>query len=531
MSGRYTLPYTREQLRGAISESLDASILVTDPRYGAVGDYTGSQNGAGVGTDSRESIQAALTSAYTPGSGGYSDLIHSSAFVVRAPKGKYYISARPDGRPSLDVPPGVVLDLREAELHFDRPPLTYNGNTEPNSLWCGIKLGPLSGLILGRLQMKPNQDQTYGGTWFGMNLDAVRIQESDTSFVIGAGKDNLILGFQGAAIRQIACLNSFVSNLKIWANCYGIVQSYFGTAFDGSVTGQAYQRYRGTSHDESVSVALYVSHCTILNIYKKGIMVGVDGDYHPPAGGGFENITTSKIAGGPVSIEQCSFENIAEEVAYVQSDGAFYMDQIRLERTGWLGFGSGTIFGANVRSYKLSNISWQEQGGNCFKASYTGPLVSFAPNPGVFARCNATNVSPILENIFINNNNNLGCQLVEGDNNITRLPILTNCHTESPDQMQGTNSGYMQGRIPTNDGGRIESISTFGISPQEAVNGSRVTFTFLNGLTRQKPITMRSDGLLLAAINSDGTVNWTWDATAKTVTMMDAPIKDLCAYY
>jgi hypothetical protein len=507
------------------------TIYVTDPIYGAAGDYNGTQNTAGTGTDDRSAIQAALDAAYTPGSGGHSDLTHSVSKLVKAPNGKYYISARPDGLPSLSVPPGVTLDLSEAELHFDRPPLTYNSNTAPNPLFCGILLGPLAHIILGKVIMKPDQDQTYGGTWYGMNIDAIRVQESDTSYIIGAGKDNLIIGWRGAGVRHIGCLNSFVSNIKFWANCFGIVQSYFGTAYDGSVTGSGYTRYRGNTIPEGVSVALYVSHCTFLNLYKKGVLVGVDGDYHTPAGGGFEVVTTSKIAGGPVSLNQCSFENIGEEVAYVQSDGGFFMSDIRIERSGWLGNGSGTIFAANVASVKLDKVTWQQQGGTCYLASYTAPLALVTPNPGVFLRCNATDVSPTLQNVFIFNNANLGCQLVEGDNNITRLPTTFNYRTASSNQMQGTNANYMQGLIIENDGGRIWSVSTVGLRPVEAVNGSRTAFTFLNGFTRQKPQRIRADGLVLDATNSDGTTNWTWDTGTKTVTMSVAPTKDLRAYF
>lgn len=506
------------------------TIYVTDPAFGAKGDYNGTQNTAGTGTDDRAHIQAALNAAYTQGPGGFSDLIHSTNWLVVAPKGKYYISAPANGTNALFVPPGVTLDLRESEFHFDRPPLTYNTNTEPNPLFCGILVAPGGHIIGGKVIMKPDQDQTYGGTWYGMNIDAIRVQEADNSYIIGAGKDNLIIGWRGAGIRYIGCLNSFVSNFKFYANCFGIVQSYFGTAFDGSVTGTGYQRYRGNTIPEGICVALYVDHCSFLNIYKNGFRVGVDGDYHNPTGNGFENITLAKIGGGPVSVTQCSFENIAEEVVFAEESGALNLTDCRIERSGSAGSGSGTILAAETRAVALKNVTWEELGGTCFHATYTGPLVSFTPNPGVFLRVNATDISPLLENVYINANANLSCQLVDGNNNVTRLPVLINYRTETSTMMQGTDA-YMQSIIPENGGGRIWSTVTIGLRPQETVNGSTTVFTFLNGFTRQIPKQLRFDGLMLEATNSDGTTNWTWDSTAKTVTTSIAPTKDLRAFF
>lgn len=532
----YDIPLSGGAVVSALNKARSVpSILVTDPAYGAVGNYTGTQNTAGVGTDARAAIQAALDAAYTQGS-SYGDTTHNVSKYVKVPAGKYYISAPSDGTPSLKVPLGVVLDLREAELHFDKPPLTYNSNTEPNPLWCGILVGPLAHLILGRLQMKPDQDQTYGGTWFGMHLDAIRVQESDTFYIIGAGKDNMILGFRGAAIRPIACLNGFVSGIKIWANCFGIVQSYFGTAFDGSVTGTGYTRYRGTSHDESICVALYVNRCTFLNIYKKGILSGVNGNYTAQGTwtselGGLETITTSKVGGGPLSVSQCSFENIAEEVIFAENTGAVSLEDVRIERSGAINT-LGTITAALCNVFSLSKVTWQQEGGTCFKASYTGALASFTPNPGAFVRVNSTNVSPSLRDIYINNTASVGCQLVKGDNNITRLPVVKNYETGTAAQMQGTDA-YMQSIIIENDGGREWGVSVTGLTPTEAINGSRTVFNFPNGFTRQKPKRIIVDGVVKEATDVAGT-NWTWTVgagTDSTVTFATAPAKSVRAFF
>lgn len=500
------------------------TIYATDPQYGAVGDYTGTQNAAGTGTDNRTKIQAALADAYTPGA-SFNDLTHSTSKMVKVPNGKYYISAPANGTNALFVPPGVCLDLSEAELHFDRPPLTYNSNTEPNPLFCGILVGPFGHVILGKVIMKPDQDQTYGGTWYGMNIDAIRVQESDNSYIIGGGKDNMIIGWRGAGIRDIGCLNSFVSSIKFYGNCFGIVQSYFGTAFDGSVTGSGYQRFRGNTIPEGVCVALYVNNCSFLNIYKKALLGGVDGDYHNPAGGGFENITLSKIGGG-VSVNQTSFENIAEEVVFWEGVDSLDMTSCRIERSGWVGSGSGTILAAEARAVALRGIVWLEQGGTCFKASYTGPLASFTPNPGVFLRVNATDISPLLENVYINNNANSSCILSDGSS-ATRRPTIINFRTETSTMMQGVNS-YMP-IPPRNGGGRIESVTTLGLSPLETPNGSITNFSFVNGFTPQIPSRVQIDGAMWPGTNQNGTINWTWGTT--NISTTTAPTKDVRAFF
>src|SRR5437762_2079370 len=75
------------------------TIYATDPAYGAVGDYSGTQNTAGTGIDNRAAIQAALDAAYTQGPGGVNDTINGQWHRVVLPNGKYWISARTDGLP------------------------------------------------------------------------------------------------------------------------------------------------------------------------------------------------------------------------------------------------------------------------------------------------------------------------------------------------------------------------------------------------------------------------------------------------
>lgn len=259
-------------------------------------------------------------------------------------------------------------------------------------------------------------------------------------------------------------------------------------------------------------------------------MCGVNGAWNAPASGGFENVTSNDVGDGPVAIHHCAFENCANGAIYVQAIGSVYIRGIRLERIGPVGDGGlSAIFAGLVRSFSIDGVDWHENGGTCFQASYTAAHASITPNPSHFIRVNATNVSPNVRNVRIHNNANTLCQLVNGDNNITRLPIVENYRAETGDQMQGTNS-YMQSIVLENDGGRIWSVSTVGLAPSEAVNGSRTTFTFLNGLTRQKPKRIVVDGLTLEATDVAGT-NWTWNTSTTDVTFATAPTKSVRAFF
>lgn len=519
---------TEEVLTLAIRKTTLPTIYATDPAFGAVGDYTGTQNTAGTGTDNRAAIQAALNAAYTQGPGGFSDTVNNVSHRVVIPKGKYYISARSDGLPSLVVHLKCELDFSEAELHFQIPPLGDFGHaiSEPNPLWCAIKLGQQASLTIGKMQTKAGQDQTYGGAWFGMNLDAVRVQESDISFIRGGGKDHFIFNFRGVGIRCIATYNTFISELHISSCCYGIMQSYFGTAYAG------YTRYRGTSAIESVCTSIWIQTCSFLNIYKGAIWIGSDGDYYVPASGGLEVLSqVNQIGGGPISVIQCAFENIAEDVFRSLAAGSVFLSDIRIERGGWTN-SLGMISASECRSFRIQNLTWQQEGGSVFRAEYVAPGLAggFVPNPGVFVRVNATNVAPELDNVWISNTASLSCQLVNGNDNVTRLPILKNYRTAAPTHMQGTNATYMQNIIIENDGGRIWAVSVIGLAPVEVVNGILTTFTFLNGFTRQKPKHIVVDGVTMEATDVAGT-NWTWNTSTTDVTFTVAPTKSVRAFF
>jgi hypothetical protein len=448
----------------AIDEIRSRTIVVTDAAYGAVGDYTGNQNTAGIGTDNRAAIQAALNAAYTQGS-SVGDTTTNTSYVVKIPQGKYYISASPDGTPSLVVPLKVQLDFSEAELFFDKPLLGDFGHgiLEPNPLWCGILVGQMGGLVIGKMQMIFGQDLTYGGAWYGMSLDAVRVQESDISWIRGADKEINIFNFgRGAGIRYIGCWNANSRDLNISACCWGIIMSYFGTAFSG------YTRYRGTSQSESVSTSLWIHNVHFTNIYKKAIYVGVNGDYHAPADvtatsgtapnnyeiGGFEVVTFDRLTnGGPISIHQCAFENVAEEIVNVTSQSGLFITDIRMEECGMFP-ALGQIYASTVRTFKLDGCTLINAGTRqVYHAHYTGPLAQIVTNPSAFVRVDATNVSPRLVNIYCNNQASNACQLVNGTVNVTRQPVIENYRTESATQMQGTNS-FMP-IAPDNDGGRV----------------------------------------------------------------------------
>lgn len=507
------------------------TIYATDPQFGAVGDYSGDMTTAGSGTDNRAAIQAALDAAHTAGA-SFGDVLKGSSHRVVLTKGKYYISARSDGMPSLRVPLKVDFDFGEAELHFQLPLRNYtnNGITEPNPAWCGILVGQMAGLKIGRMLSIWGQDPTYGGTWYGMTLDAIRVQESDISWIRGDGNPHQIFNFRGAGIRYIACWNAFVSDLSIANTAYGIVMSYFGNAFS------AYTRYRGTNDAENVSVNLWASRCSFLNIYRTGIYTGAGGDWHNPgspsvASGGLEEHVVDGRAqnGGPISVTQCAFENVAfGAIRAYGSVPSLFVTDCRMEECDDATTSVGVIYGNGP--VKVDGLHFGSTGLRSITlANYNSANSSVTCVPMLLVRCDGVDTSPLLQNVFVANTANNSSKLVSLSA-LARLPTIINYRTSSAAQMQGTGSD-VQNIIFENDGGRIWSISTVGIAPTETVNGSNTTFTFPNGSTRQKPKTLRQDGLYLQETNSDGSTNWSWDSGTTTVTTSTAPTKDLRAFY
>jgi hypothetical protein len=246
--------------------------------------------------------------------------------------------------------------------------------------------------------------------------------------------------------------------------------------------------------------------------------------------GGLEYRTGAKVGGGPVSISHSAFESIWEESINVDCTSSLFMEDLRFERVGSYST-LGVITTTDTRNVKLNGAVWSQTGGTSFGASYTAATTVVTPQPTSFVYVNGTDVSPLLQNISINNTQDTTCRLVDGNNGFTRLPTVINYRTETSTQMQGTTSGYMKSQIIENDGGRTWSTGTVGLAPNETVNGTTTVFTFSNGFTRQKPRVIRADGLILPDTNSDGSTNWSWDSGTTAVTMTTAPSKDLRAFF
>lgn len=513
------------------SRKLTPAIYVTD--YGAIGDYTGESTRAGTGTDNRVAIQAALDAAYTQGPLGVDDFLGATAYRVIVPKGKYYISARSDGMPSLKIPLKVELDFSQAELHFDIPPCNFTGNgiTEPNPAWCAILAGPLANIRVGKMQICAGKDQTYGGTWYGLTLDGIRVQESDVGWITGAGRDHYMFGFfRGACIRILASYDQNVSDLIFGSSAFGIVMGYLGNAFS------AYPLYRGGTDAERVSTSLWVRNCVFRNMYRTGIYVGAGGDWFDPhtpgvAAGGLETIVQDGRAqnGGPISIDQCSMENCAWGAILASCPlGGVFINDLRLEECDDATTSVGVVY-ASSTTFKVNGLTFGSTGLRTITlASYNAANALVTCVPNLLIRSDGTDVSPLLQNVSVANTAINSAQLVSlGPNG--RLPTIINYKAGSATQMQGTNSS-MHNLIPENDGGRVWSISTIGLKPSEAVNGSRTTFTFVNGFTPQKPQRILVDGQLLEATDVGGT-NWTWNSGTGVVTLTVAPVKNVRAFF
>lgn len=522
-----------------IKKTTIPTIYATDSEYGAVGDYSGHMTLAGTGTDNRAAIQAALDAAHF-GQSSYESVITGTAWRVVLPKGKYYISAPTDGSPSLRVPSKVHFDYSEAELFFEIPLRNYtaNGITEPNPAWCGILLGAMGGLTLGRAQIIWGRDQTYGGQWYGMTLDCIRVQESDGSRIVGGRINHHIFNFRGAGIRYIACINQYLSDVSIANCCYGVVMGYFGTAFSAAVTAGYMTRYRtGGTAAENVSTNLHINKCMITNIYRTAIFIGAAGDWNNPASasvfyGGLEQPNGAYAAqGGPISISDCSFENIAYGILYGNASiGALYMTRNRSEECGDNTISLGVIYG-NALVLNIKDLTWGGTGTRSVtKASYTGANTSGVLAPTTFVRNDGVNCAPVIENVFISNPAG-GCAFYRKSAN-ARLPIVVNYRCNAPTQMQLTDSGVYN-IIYKNSGHGIESLSTTGLAPNgtsETANGVRTTFTFADGFTKVKPDRIVVDGLILYSVDDGGT-NWTWNSTTGVVTFTVAPVRSVRAFF
>jgi hypothetical protein len=372
--------------------------------------------------------------------------------------------------------------------------------------------------------MRPNQDLTYGGTWYGASIDAVRVQESDFSWIGGGGR---IFGWtRGAGIRLLGCYNTFIHRVRFGNCAYGIVGSYFGSAFGG------YTRYRSASDANDVGTSLWVGNSDFTGIFQTAVLVGVNGDYNAPAAGGFENTTFDRSTfGGSVTIDHCPFENIGSSVLRTTNTGPSIVRDVRVEEAD-CNSSLALFYASSCESFKLDGAYVLVTGTRSInKFSYTGALSSSVCNPLFLTRVDAIGVSPLLQNVVSAISASNGCQWVNGNATQTRLPTFINIRARASTQMQGTNA-YMHSIIPQNDGGRIESVSTWGLKPSETPNGSLKDFTFINGPTANslKPRSILVDGQMLEATDVGGT-NWTWNSSTAVASLTVAPTKNIRAFF
>jgi hypothetical protein len=510
------------------------TIYVTDPAYGAVADYTGAGSTSGTGTDARAAIQAALNAAYTQGPGGVNDYFNNVSYRVVIPRGKYYITAPADGSPSLVVPLKVELDFSEAELHFDIPAKV--AGVVPVA-WCAIKMGQQSGLVVGKMQTVAGRDQTYGGTFYGMHLDAIRLMESDGSaYIRGGGGEHVIRFFtRGACIRLVACWNTWIENLQFAASGFGVVGSYYGNAFS------SYTRYRdGGVEANNLLTSTYIRFCSFIGMHKRAVLMGVKGDLNAfvdgaAGAGGTETFDTLHRASGVCSVDQCAFETVAENCMFVYGQMALLASNCMVETAGDNGSGTGVFNADGCRIVSLSNIRYVNVGAMALHATYTAPHASILPNPDAFLFVSTTDVAPSIRDVSIFNNVQNNCKLirseVSGSRATARFPVIVNYKSETAATMQGT-STYLPTPVP-NQGGQVYSASTVGIAPDATYepNGARTVFIFSNGFTPLEPQWILADGIRKPKVNGDASTNWSWNGTTGEVTMVVAPTKDIRAFY
>jgi hypothetical protein len=521
-------------------KSLDRTINVLDYAEGNMPDFSGDMTTSGTGTDFRAYIQAALDDAHF-GQSAYTSVLTGTAWTVKLPRGKYYLVAPSDGSPTLKVPSKVHFDFSEAELFLTIPPKNYtaNGITEPNPAWCGILVGAYGGLTLGKMQVVWGTSQTYGSTWFGMTLDAIRVQESDATRIKGGRINHHIFNFRGAGIRYAACINQYLDDVSIANCCYGVVMGHFGTVFSNAVSQGHYQRYRtGGTTAEDVSTNLHMRGCMITNISRTGVFIGASNDWNNPASasifyGGMETPNGTYAAqGGPISVVDCSFENIAFGILHGSAAiGSVYMDKIRSEECGDNSISLGVIF-LNCLNASIKDMSWGGTGTRSVtKSTYTAADTSGTLIPSTFIRNDGVNCAPTIQNLFISNSAG-GCALIRKSANAC-LPLVINYRCNVSTQMQLTDS-TVYNIIYSNLGGQVEGPGgPYGIPvtvAADTVNGARLEFTFADGFTKKQPRYIIADGVIVPATDVAGT-NWTFNSTTGVVTMAVAPTKSIRAVF
>jgi len=287
--------------------------------------------------DSRAEIQAALNAAVNGGERAYWSFLEQTGGHVRLNAGTYYISARPDGMPSLQIPRGVTFDFGAANLIFDYP-------AAPTTNWSAILFKSQSGLVLGRMKTRgtaPDAAHVY---------DAVRLWHTDNYNRITGTPHSKIASFRGATFRAFGAYVSWLENFRASFCSHGVIHGEAnglvpaGTApYDWPTNGV------GT---EAVGAARRPTDLWVKNAQFDGIrgdvfVIGAVGSKENPNGikGAHASDPTDTVTGGNLHLDSVLVEGTPARVIRARHLSQLIVNDLHIEEVGET---NGPVFDIDV---------------------------------------------------------------------------------------------------------------------------------------------------------------------------------------
>lgn len=402
--------------------------------FGAVANYTGTYNATGTGTNSQPAFQAAAdyaaTTLVTNIATGYLGNKTASIFV---PPGSYTLSAPTNNQPTVKLPPSVNMYADGAKMFFTIP-ATHMTN------WYGVHVNQQGNLYGGEYIMVG--DYTYSTNHYGMHYDAVRLVSSDGPSRIQRG---YFRGWRGAGIRIIASWDNYIDDCNFSENCYGILTSYFGTAYQTNdiinreITGSTFDPLKTTT-------STYIKNCSMGHIYYDFIVAGVDGDGASIDSGTSEGLTAASGYGinGPIVIQNSYFQY---SNARIVSAGIARMtvDSCDFEECGRT---TGVIYSIGYTGSTINNVSYLATGIASPDASYSSANVNTTPFPANF--------------IYIDTLSSYSPGTISG------------CQVNSQYRTNMTFVNVGSGQFPTMVGNRIVTTASANMSGTSGLFGSKI---------------------------------------------------------
>ena len=287
--------------------------------------------------DSRVEIQSALDAAAHGGERAYWSFLEQTGGYVRLDAGTYYISARSDGMPSLQIPRGVTFDFGAANLIFEYP-------AAPTTNWSAILFKSQSGLVLGRMKTRgsaPDSAHVY---------DAVRLWHTDNYNRVTGTPHSKITSFQGAVARSLGAYVSWLENFRAGFCSHGVIHGEAnglvpaGTApYDWPTNGVGTEAVGATRRPTD----LWVKNAQFDGIRGDVFVIGAVGSEANPNGikGAHASDPTDTVTGGNLHLDSVLVEGTPARVIRARHLSQLIVNDLHLEEVGET---SGPIFDIDV---------------------------------------------------------------------------------------------------------------------------------------------------------------------------------------